>query len=54
METADWPVPGNAQEFLTPALLFDKDKINDNIKKTIRLAGGAERLWVHIKTHKTG
>lgn len=27
METADWPVPGNAQEFLTPALLFDKDKI---------------------------
>lgn len=24
----------------------------DNIKKMIEIAGGAERLWPHVKTHK--
>lgn len=36
----------------TPALLYYKDYILQNTKNTINLAGGAERLWPHVKSHK--
>lgn len=53
MTDYEWAVPENAQEILTPALLYDKDRIEENIRRTIKLAGGADRLWVHVKSHKT-
>ncbi len=37
----------------SPALLFYKDLIERNIERMIRLAGNAERLRPHAKTHKT-
>ena len=37
----------------SPSLIYYEDVIEDNIKKAIDCAGGAERLWPHIKTHKT-
>jgi D-serine deaminase-like pyridoxal phosphate-dependent protein len=37
----------------TPALIFYKDIIRRNIMQAISVAGGAERLRPHIKTHKT-
>src|SRR4051794_8158610 len=37
----------------TPALLFYKDLIRQNIDRAIAIAGGAERLRPHVKTHKT-
>jgi D-serine deaminase-like pyridoxal phosphate-dependent protein len=37
----------------SPSLVYYQDVIEENIKKAINLAGGAERLWPHIKTHKT-
>jgi D-serine deaminase-like pyridoxal phosphate-dependent protein len=37
----------------SPALLFYKDLIRHNIDLTVRMAGGAERLRPHVKTHKT-
>jgi D-serine deaminase-like pyridoxal phosphate-dependent protein len=32
--------------------VYYKDIIIDNTEKTIAAAGGAERLWPHVKTHK--
>ena len=37
----------------SPALLFYKDLIRSNIARMIDMAGGAERLRPHVKTHKT-
>jgi D-serine deaminase-like pyridoxal phosphate-dependent protein len=37
----------------SPALLFYKDLIRRNIEHAISIAGSAERLRPHVKTHKT-
>jgi D-serine deaminase-like pyridoxal phosphate-dependent protein len=37
----------------SPALLFYKELIRNNIFRAVELAGGAERLRPHVKTHKT-
>jgi D-serine deaminase-like pyridoxal phosphate-dependent protein len=37
----------------SPALIYYEDIIEENIKKTIAMAGSAERMWPHIKTHKS-
>jgi D-threonine aldolase len=37
----------------SPALLFYRDIIAQNIRRLIERAGGAERLRPHVKTHKT-
>jgi len=42
----------NAEQIATPALLYYKDLIVQNTRNTIKLAGGADRLWPHIKSHK--
>ena len=41
------------EEVDSPSLVYYQDVIEENIKKAVELAGGAERLWPHIKTHKT-
>jgi D-serine deaminase-like pyridoxal phosphate-dependent protein len=41
------------EEVDSPSLIYYQDVIEENIKKAINLSGGAERLWPHIKTHKT-
>src|SRR5262249_47901856 len=37
----------------TPALLFYKDLICQNVTRAVEMAGGPERLRPHVKTHKT-
>ena len=37
---------------LTPSLIYYKDIIISNIKKAIEIAGGPNRLWPHVKSHK--
>ena len=37
----------------SPALIYYQDVIEENINKAVGLAGNAERLWPHVKTHKT-
>ncbi|HVS37917.1 MAG TPA: D-TA family PLP-dependent enzyme [Gemmataceae bacterium] len=37
----------------SPGLLFFKDLIRRNIARSIEMAGGADRLRPHVKTHKT-
>lgn len=48
----NWFAASNANELPSPALLFYPDRIVENIRRMVRMAGGAERLRPHIKTHK--
>ncbi len=43
----------DTSEIITPQLVYYKDIIIENIRKAINLAGSAERLWPHVKSHKT-
>lgn len=48
----DWYSFEGEDKLLSPALLFYPDRIKENIDNMIRIAGGPERLWPHVKTHK--
>lgn len=41
-----------SHQVITPALIYYRDIIRENIDKALRLAGGPDRLWPHVKTHK--
>jgi D-serine deaminase-like pyridoxal phosphate-dependent protein len=43
----------DTSHIFSPGLLFYKDLIRSNIARAIDMAGGAERLRPHVKTHKT-
>ena len=49
---APWYQVRNAEGVPSPALLVYPDRIEENIRRMIALARGAERLTPHIKTHK--
>jgi D-serine deaminase-like pyridoxal phosphate-dependent protein len=36
----------------SPALIYYRDEIEANTRKAIEMAGGAARMWPHVKTHK--
>jgi len=38
---------------VSPALIYYRDIILANTRRIIEMAGGAERLWPHVKSHKT-
>lgn len=42
----------NSQNIFSPALVYYEDIIRDNTKKIIEIAGGPQRLWPHVKSHK--
>jgi D-serine deaminase-like pyridoxal phosphate-dependent protein len=48
----NWYQIDTASEVSSPALLVYPDRIESNIKKMIDIAGGANRLRPHVKTHK--
>ena len=52
MNAIPWYLLESPQEVLSPALLFYPDRIRENIREMIKIAGSAERLWPHVKTHK--
>ena len=49
-----WYEIANVGEIPSPALAFYPDRIEENIRRMIRIAGDAGRLRPHVKTHKTG
>ena len=49
---AYWFEVHNVDELLTPTLLFYPERIAQNIDLMIRIAGSADRLRTHVKTHK--
>ncbi len=42
----------NVSELATPALVVYPDRVDENLRRMIALAGGAGRLRPHVKTHK--
>jgi D-serine deaminase-like pyridoxal phosphate-dependent protein len=51
MDAAPYSIKDTAR-VCTPALVYYKDIIIANIEKTIQAAGGVQRMWPHVKTHK--
>ena len=47
-----WYKLTNEASIYTPAVLVFPDRIEENIRRMITLAGSAERLRPHVKTHK--
>jgi 3-hydroxy-D-aspartate aldolase len=47
-----WYQPHNEAQADTPSLLIYKERLKTNILKMISIAGGAERLYTHVKTNK--
>jgi len=45
-------VVDNPEALASPSLLYFKDIIEENTRKAVDMAGGPERLWPHVKTHK--
>lgn len=43
----------NPEQIVSPALIYYRDIIEENVRRMIELAGGAKRLWPHIKSHKS-
>lgn len=43
----------DTQNLISPALVYYEDIILENTKQTIKMAGGPENLWPHVKSHKT-
>jgi len=43
----------DTSSLVSPALIYYRDIILANTKRIIEMAGGAERLWPHVKSHKT-
>lgn len=47
-----WYKVNNEEQVSTPALLIYPDRIKENIRRMINIAGDAKRLRPHVKTHK--
>ncbi|MGI6668999.1 MAG: D-TA family PLP-dependent enzyme [Acetivibrionales bacterium] len=52
MKLKNYHIEGE-ENLVSPALIYYRDAIVKNMHRTIELAGGADRLWYHVKTHKT-
>jgi D-serine deaminase-like pyridoxal phosphate-dependent protein len=51
MRNMDYHFQGE-EEIYSPAMIYYEDVIKENIQKSLAIAGGSERMWPHIKTHK--
>jgi D-serine deaminase-like pyridoxal phosphate-dependent protein len=49
---SDWFRLANEAEVPSPALLLHPDRIEENIRRMVRIAGDPARLRPHMKTHK--
>lgn len=47
-----WYKPDKELELLTPSVLVYPERIEENIRRMIAVAGSADRLRPHVKTHK--
>ena len=46
-------VLNDTSSIASPVLIYYRDIILANTERTIEMAGGVERLWPHVKSHKT-
>ena len=47
-----WYQVDDEQLLMTPGLLVYPECVQENIQSMLKIAGGIERLWPHVKTHK--
>lgn len=52
MQDTTWCEVANVADIDTPALLIFPDRVEENLRRMIALAGGPARLCPHVKTHK--
>src|SRR4026209_1605998 len=52
MAAPNWYHVVNVDEIASTALLRSLDRVDDNIREMIGIAGSVERLRPHVKTHK--
>src|SRR5262245_48317282 len=52
MNNGLWYEVANIAEVDSPALLIYPDRAEENVRRMIAIAGGADRLCPHVKTHK--
>ncbi len=50
--SSQWYFIQNIDELDSPALAVYPERIEENIRRMIQIAGNAERLRPHVKTHK--
>lgn len=53
MPPSPWYAVAEAESIDSPALLFYPDRIEENLRRIARYAGSADRVRLHVKTHKT-
>src|SRR6266478_2794606 len=46
-----WPPLTNESEIPSPALLLYSERIDENLRRMVEIAGDPARLWPHVKTH---
>ncbi len=51
--TRPWYELENPDDAISPSLLFYPDRIEENLRRMIAIAGDPNRLRPHVKTHKT-
>lgn len=51
MESFDYHFSGE-EEIVSPQLVYYKEALRENLRRTMAMAGGPQRLWPHVKTHK--
>ncbi len=47
-----WSTLQNEADIPSPALLIDLAAVDENLRRMVNIAGSAERLRPHVKTHK--
>lgn len=50
--SVNWYRIANEAEIPSPALLLYRERIEENIRRMLEIAGGPQRLRPHVKTHK--
>jgi D-serine deaminase-like pyridoxal phosphate-dependent protein len=43
----------HTEELISPCLIYYLEIIRENTEKAIKMAGSADRLWPHVKSHKS-
>jgi D-serine deaminase-like pyridoxal phosphate-dependent protein len=51
-QASDWYRVKNVDEIDSPALLVYPDRVRENTRRMLEIAGGPDRLRPHVKTHK--
>src|SRR5688572_1882306 len=52
MKNGSWYELANVADVDSPALLIYPDRVEENVRRMITMAGGPDRLRPHVKTHK--